>query len=198
MKIFSGIKKQYTILIIIVMGIILAVYFLFIFQPLLRKFMILNAEERTCRDQLAKARTVIADKNKIFNDVNNIVEKIKYYERRLPRNADISQVLEELIKMGQKSNVSFISIEPQSIQKIEIDPKIGATYLEIPIKLKLKGGYHEIAKFVNNIENSQRFMKVDYIKIVSSGENIKIHDIDLVVSAFALEDKKEVRKDNEK
>ena len=60
-------------------------------------------------------------------------------------------------------------------------------YLQIPIELKLKAGYHEFALFVNEVENFPQFMRVDDVKITGDIRKGKKHDISLTVSAFALE-----------
>jgi len=191
MKILDNLKKESVIVSAILGIIVLMFFFLFIIKPLLAKFMRLSEEERVLFARMKKARTLSTDKEKLLREVNEIEARINYYENRLPSDTDIPNVLEELIKLSKKNDITFISIEPQEIQKILIDEQEGTSFLEIPISLSLKAGYHEFAKFINDAESSNRFMAVNNIKVTNDVNYIEKHNIKLTISAFALAGKED-------
>lgn len=186
-------KKQLTkkdqILISGIIGVFIIVVLLFVtvFLPLIAKIVDLNKQEKTINAQLEKVETMAADKEKLSLEIKNISDKIKYIEKKLPKQTDIPEILEELIVVGEKSKVIFVMIEPQDIEKIAIGASQNKTYLEIPIEIKLRAGYHQFAKFINGVENFQRFMKVDNIKIRTKNKSDKLHEASLTVSAYAIE-----------
>ncbi len=180
-------KDQIFISGIILIGIIVLFCFMFIFQPMLKKIMDYTKEEETINAQLRNASNFAADKERLASEVENISKKIVFYEERLPKGTDIPQVLDELVKIGERSKVTFISIEPQEIERIHVGQTGKKNYLKIPIELKLKAGYHEFALFVNGVENFPQFMRVDDVKMTGDIRKGKKHDISLTVSAFALE-----------
>ncbi|MFH1092687.1 MAG: type 4a pilus biogenesis protein PilO [Candidatus Omnitrophota bacterium] len=172
----------------IIIGIIVLLCFMFIFQPMLKKIMDYTKEEENIKAQLRKASNLAADKEKLAAEVKNISKMIFFYEERLPKKTDIPQVLDELVKIGEKSEVTFISIEPQEIKRVHVGQSGQKNYIKIPIELILKAGYHEFALFVNGVENFPQFMRVDNVKINGDVSNTRKHDISLTVTAFALED----------
>ncbi|MBI4845268.1 MAG: type 4a pilus biogenesis protein PilO [Candidatus Omnitrophica bacterium] len=181
-------KEQVMISGIILIFLLMVMAYSFIFQPLIKTLIEDSKKENIMIEQMKNAENMVADKERLTKEVEEVKNKIKFYEQRLPSKVDIPQVLSELIDIGKKTNVIFDSIEPLNPEKITISEIEGKNYLEIPIEIRLKGGYHEFAKFVNEIENFRRFMKVDQIKISLNQASKTKHDISLVVSAFGVEE----------
>jgi len=183
-------KNQILISGIIGISIIVVLSFVFVFQPLIAKILDFNKQEKTIRDQLAKVESMSADKEKLSAELEIITDKIDYFEKKLPQQTDIPEILEELIKIGEKSDITFVMIAPQDIKQISVGDAQDKTYLEIPIEIKLKAGYHQFASFISGVENFEKFMKVDKIKISSIGfSSEKLHEASLTVSAYAIERK---------
>ncbi|MBU1085961.1 MAG: type 4a pilus biogenesis protein PilO [Candidatus Omnitrophica bacterium] len=185
-------SKKDQILIAGIIGIFIVVVLLFVtlFQPLITRILDYNKQEKAISEQLAKVESMSDDREKLALELENIAKKIDYFEKKLPQQTDIPEILEELIKIGEKSSVTFIMIEPQNTKQIAVGNSQEKTYLEIPIEVKLKAGYHQFAAFISGVENFQRFMKVDNIKISSKDDSTeKLHEASLTVSAYAIERK---------
>lgn len=181
-------KDQIFISGIVVILLFVALYFIFIAQPLLKKILDCSKEEERIKTQLKNAEQFARDKEKLAKEVEDIQDKINFYEERLPKKTDIPKVLDELIKIGKKSKITFVSLEPQAINKIQVGQS-EKVYLRMPMELKLKAKYHNFASFVNDVENLDHFMRVDDVKIVADKDHGSMHDISLTVSAYALEEK---------
>ncbi len=180
-------KDQITIAIIIFIFIMIVFYFIFALEPLLKKIFQYVQEEKVINAQLLNAENMVLDKEKLTKEVEEISNKIKYFEEKLPGDIDVPQILDELIAIGKKNNVVFVSIEPKSEEIVIIDEASGSRYIEAPIALRLKAGFHEFAAFINGIENFKRFIKIDDVRIASDSADFKKHNINLTVSAFGLE-----------
>ena len=113
-------KDQIFISGIVLIAIISVFCFMFIFQPMLKMIMDYAKEEEKINAQLKNASIFAADKERLSGEVKNISKKIIVYEKRLPQETDIPQVLAELVKIGEESKVTFISIEPQEIERIHV------------------------------------------------------------------------------
>ena len=168
------------------LGIALVIYGMFVMKPLIGSIAALSQKENALRMQVQNAQVMARDKDKLSEEVREIEKKIVFLESRLPTQVDVAQVLEQLIKIGKETDITFVSLEPQEIKRIAVNEQ-SAGYAQITIKLNLRTGYHAFGKFVTAIENSQRFMSVDTIKIVSSQNDQNRHDIGVVVNAYALE-----------
>ena len=168
------------------LGIALVIYGMFVMKPLIGSIAALSQKENALKAQLQNAQVMAKDKDKLAAEVKVIEGRIVFLESRLPTQVDVAQVLEQLIKIGKETDITFVSLEPQEIKRIAVNEQ-SAGYAQITIKLNLRTGYHAFGKFVTAIENSQRFMSVDKIKIVSSQNDQNRHDIGVVVNAYALE-----------
>ncbi|MFH2138819.1 MAG: type 4a pilus biogenesis protein PilO [Candidatus Omnitrophota bacterium] len=179
-------KNQYLIAGILIVFVFLVFYVMFVFMPLVSRLMKLSAEEKQIMNQLKNAETVFADKNKLTEEVENIKKKISYYEKRLPQEINVPEVLDSLIKMGKDSGVVFISIEPLDVDEIKISEESEDSYLQVPIQLSLKAAYHNLGKFINLIERSGRFMEIDSFQISPDQSEPHQHTVHLKVSSYSL------------
>ena len=111
-------------------------------------------------------------------------DKIQRYEGMLPAEQEIPKLLEDLSQMAKESNVKIVGLTPlQSKQGSQGPDEI---YQEIPIRISARSGYHELGKFLSNLENSDRFMKVADIKIKENKATPKKHDVELLVLTYVL------------
>jgi Tfp pilus assembly protein PilO len=58
------------------------------------------------------------------------------------------------------------------------------TYIEIPLEIALTADYHNLGRYINMIERSKRFAKVDQLEIAYDFENPDQQTVKLVVSTF--------------
>ena len=115
-------------------------------------------------------------------------DKIEICKKKLPYEKDIPNLLEHLSKTAKATGVKILAIEPVNPDvkiKQEAQEK-GGLYLEMPIKIDARAGYHQLGIFINKLENSERFMKVTDLRIEKEGSNAKMHDVSLVISTFVL------------
>lgn len=109
--------------------------------------------------------------------------RIDSYERMLPVEQEIPKLLESLSNTAKASGVKIVGITPLQ-SKQEANPE--QIYQEIPILINAKSGYHELGKFISDLENSDRFTKVADIKIKAGGLTPKRHDVELLVLTYML------------
>ena len=110
--------------------------------------------------------------------------KIEEYGRMLPAEQEIPKLLEDLSDMAKKSNVKIVGITPTQNKQEAQAPD--AIYQAIPILISARSGYHELGKFLSDLENSDRFMKVADLKIKANNTAPKRHDIELLVLTYVL------------
>lgn len=111
-------------------------------------------------------------------------DRIESYERTLPAGQEIPKLLSDLSDMAKRSGVKIVGITPLPPK----DDKVPAQtiYQEIPILISAKSGYHELGKFISNLETSDRFMKVADISIKSNKASPKRHDVEILVLTYIL------------
>ncbi|MDD5428100.1 MAG: type 4a pilus biogenesis protein PilO [Candidatus Omnitrophica bacterium] len=110
-------------------------------------------------------------------------DKIDSYESILPAEQEIPKLLEGLSEMAKKANVKIVAITPIQTKQ---EPQANQAYQEMPILINARSGYHELGRFLNSLENTDRFMKVVDISIKENKATPKKHDVEILVLTYML------------
>lgn len=111
-------------------------------------------------------------------------EEIQYVEARLPNSRDVPRLLAELNEIATREEIAYAEME--TLETREFD-----RYVEIPLRIVLRSPYHDLGRFLNNVENSDRFSKIDGIQIDWDPEEPEMHEVNLTLSTFMFVEKPE-------
>ncbi len=182
----SKIKSEYLLAICAIL--IVAILFLSynnIFKPLLGKIKQLSEQiEQTERD-IQRAKVSPDSLKSLGAKIERLKTQIDYYQRKLTSKVDVPQILKELNQIAEPLKLKIVSVNP--LVKEEIPLPGGEEFIfQVPIRISLKGGYHQLGIFINKIENSTRFMKIADLKLTAVSRDIWAHDIELVITSYGL------------
>lgn len=172
--------------IIVVAGIAIAVayfYVKFLLLPQIHGAARSFKKANTMRSEVKTAENDIAKIDKLKKEISAYRSKIEVYERMLPVEQEVPKLLESLSTMANSSSVKIVGITPLASRQEESPENI---YQEIPIMISAKSGYHELGKFLSDLESSDRFMKVADIGIRENSSSVKRHDVELLVLTYVL------------
>ncbi len=93
--------------------------------------------------------------------------------RQLPSKTEVEGLLVDISQTGLASGIEFQLFKPQGEQFIEF-------YAELPIKMKMTGGYHEFGNFVSGVAALPRIVTLHDISIV---EDKKSQQLTMEVTA---------------
>ncbi|MFA5085496.1 MAG: type 4a pilus biogenesis protein PilO [Candidatus Omnitrophota bacterium] len=177
-----------TLLLTVLVSLIAAVLYLyFVFVPQVIRVFKLTANAGRMNSELKSARVLIKDFESLSRSLKEQSRKVESYEKKLPAEQEIPALLENLSNMAKNSNIKIVGIVPaMSYFKDEKPVKQSQIYREIPILITAKSGYHELGRFLSNLENADRFMKVADIDIKANKANPKKHDVELMVCTYTL------------
>jgi type IV pilus assembly protein PilO len=180
-------QTQILLLVVFVSFAAALSYLYFIFIPQTSSVFKLYRDVGKMRSDLRSARLVIADADKLKNNLQEHSKKVDSYEKKLPAEQEIPTLLENLSSMAKDSSIKIIGIVPAMPRsKDDKSAPKSAIYREIPILITAKSGYHELGRFLGNLENADRFMKVVDIEIKANKATPKKHDVDLMVCTYTL------------
>ncbi|MDD5174227.1 MAG: type 4a pilus biogenesis protein PilO [Candidatus Omnitrophica bacterium] len=178
---------QTLLLTVLVSLIAAALYLYFVFVPQVIRVFKLTADAGRMNSELKSARVLIKDFESLSRSLKEQSRKVESYEKKLPAEQEIPALLENLSNMAKNSNIKIVGIVPaMSYFKDEKPVKQSQIYREIPILITAKSGYHELGRFLSNLENADRFMKVADIDIKANKANPKKHDVELMVCTYTL------------
>lgn len=94
--------------------------------------------------------------------------------QQLPKDTEVPGLLEDIDEFGRGSGLT--------IQKIVLEnEQVGEFYVELPIRIEVKGGYHEFGAFVSGIAGMPRIVSLHDFNIRNSKDGAAL--LDMVINA---------------
>ncbi len=128
----------------------------------------LNAQNRVYN---AKKLTYTADRIALLQKQERQRQQLKM----LPKEAEISSFLSSLSLLANASGLSMDLVQPQ-------DEEASGFYVKIPVKLRVSGRYHQLAKFFYSVGTLERIINMENIEL---GEPF-LRDGDVLLKAQSL------------
>ncbi len=103
--------------------------------------------------------------------------------RSVPGQEEFPLFLEDVSRVGREQDIKIVAIEPRRA----VDSP-DQTHVKISIMVDAYCGYHQLGRFVSNLESADRLMKVTGIKLQKSEVDSERHHVLLNVTAFCLKE----------
>jgi type IV pilus assembly protein PilO len=123
----------------------------------------LNQQLATVEAELAKAKKNARELNDWRSKMKKKESQYKSVMRALPEKEEIPSLLAGISQAGKDSGLDFLLFQP----KKEL-PK--GFYAEIPVEIKVNGGYHQIAVFFDKVANLPRIVNLRRVKIAPTSQ----------------------------
>lgn len=93
--------------------------------------------------------------------------------KRFITESQVSTLLQDISDLANNNDVRILQVKPSRDQKASADTKLnpGPGLTVFYIALDLTGSFHQLGKFINDLENSQVFLMVQELKIDSQKDN---------------------------
>ncbi|MDD5310403.1 MAG: type 4a pilus biogenesis protein PilO [Candidatus Omnitrophica bacterium] len=169
----------------------------FLMIPSFRKLSELRKDIIKETETLKKDEALIASKSQLQARLAAAQEKLKVYENAMPRYSEMPGILQKIAEVAYENKVKIIKVEPLRTEKAEpAKPKAAqakpeakkpaSIYMEIPIQVEVKGGYHAIGQFINGVETAVNIMSIGDIEIKANPEDMQNHNARLLIVAYVL------------
>ena len=105
-------------------------------------------------------------------DVEELDRQLKMAITRLPDEKEIPELLSSISNLGRDSGLDILVFrqKPEAYQEF---------YAEVPVEMQVRGGYHQVAQFLDQVGKLDRIVNVSDISI----KDPKVVDDDLVLLA---------------
>ena len=108
-----------------------------------------------------------------------LLTQIEQYRKRLPEEPDPSWLVREAVELGQKAGLELTTISQES-------PKPFAQFVRLAIILQFTATYHQLGTFLDYLEGSERFIRVDHLDLQSPRDASGPASVGLTLSTFYL------------
>lgn len=128
-------------------------YYMFLFQPL-------HTERKNLQTKLSELEQKIVKKEHVAKEVERnkeqlivLKEDLKSALTKLPDQKEIPGLLSALSDAGRNAGLEFVLFEPTTSVNKEF-------YDEIPVKLTVNGGFHDMAVFFEKVARLPRIVNI--------------------------------------
>jgi Tfp pilus assembly protein PilO len=91
-------------------------------------------------------------------EVSALLTQVERYRKRLPEEPDPSVLLRDVMALVQQSGVQLTSVMREAPQEL-------SQFTLLRVNLQVDASYHQIGAFLDALERSDRFMRVERLKV---------------------------------
>ena len=175
-----GAKTKVGIVFLIVLIPVIAFYFAF-YQPNSEKIQGLKAKEVSMQKTLKEVKEKASELAKFEQELKAAEMLFQEAAVLLPDEKEIPQLLKDISSLGRTAGLDFLTFKP--LADIPKD-----FYAEIPITINVRGPYHNMGFFFDQVSKLERIVSVSNVKMGSpkkeAGEMLLKSDCRLVTYRF--------------
>jgi len=121
----------------------------------------LEKEHAKLSAELEKARKMVGNLARLEAEYERLHDQWLSAQDLLPEEKEMPELLRQVTSAGNKSGVRFALFEPQPPQPKEF-------FSEHPVKIKVRGNYHQIGIFLSRLANMSRIVNVSKLELNST------------------------------
>jgi len=181
------IRKNQKLIIygIITLCILIANFNLF-FKPTISSLKKTTPQLRDLQRKLNSARKDVANMPMYKTQIEDMRNKLSSTKKRFSTKQEISSLLKGLSDIAKESGVKIIGITPHAAVSEKGQAATASTYQKFPISIRATCGYHQLGYFLNDVENSDTFMRVADIRISVDSQAPNRHMVFIVLNTYIL------------
>jgi type IV pilus assembly protein PilO len=131
------------------------------YHPMSAKITSLSNEYEKMSAELEKARKTVGNLAKLEAEYNRLHDKWLAAQGLLPKEKEVADLLRKVTRVGNQAGIDFLLFEPQ--------PPVPKEFItENPVKVKVRGEYHQLGIFLSKVANLDRIINVSAMHIKPS------------------------------
>jgi len=139
-------------------------FFYLVYMPKSTKLDELKNNYDSLETKLLKAKADASKLAKLKEEYKEAQGKFRFVLQLLPDKKEIPSLLENVSNSGRRAGLEFLLFQPT--QEVLRD-----FYAEIPVKIQVSGGYHNLAMFFDKVARLSRIVNVSNISIKNAGSS---------------------------
>ena len=141
-----------------VFALIIAAFIFLLYKPKLEKIGKLKKDLKSLEQKLVVAKKNAANLKKFQKKMQEAEVQFKTAMKALPEKEEIPSLLTSISRSGQDVGLEFLEFTPKAEVRKEF-------YAEIPVSIKVNGGYHDLAIFFDKVARLSRIVNIKNINI---------------------------------
>jgi len=176
---FDNLSPAKKILIVLVVAALIpGLYWWSIYRGKSDTIKRLNNDLSNKQAKLNENKAIARNLPRFKEEVEKLNLKLDQVVQELPNSREIPDLLEKISNLGAVSGLEVVFIKPQA-------DKNQGFYAEVPIQMKVKGGYHDLGMFLDALSKLPRIINVSDITLGNPKVDERSGGIVLDISALA-------------
>lgn len=144
-----------------------------------------QAREQSLRDDYRKKLVQAVNLDALKKQLEQVQQYVSQLEKQLPSKAEMDALLSDINQAGLGRSLQFELFRPGQVSVKEY-------YAELPITVKVTGGYHDIGLFAADIANLSRIVTLNNLSIAPIKERDGFLVLECVAKTFRYLDQEEI------
>ena len=178
---FSDPKIQKISLVVLIVLAGLYGYYEYVFAPKREAFSQIRTKLENLETQVNDARAVVAqnDTTELRLELERVTKELALVESLLPTNEDLPKLLESVSRVAMRNGVKSAMFEPSAPIQHEL-------YRELPYKMMVRCGYHQLASFLADVSSFHRVIKPTGVSLSRETSNDQVNEGRTLVADVTL------------
>lgn len=181
-------NKQTAFLSVILACISVGAMLYFAFFPALKGFQMVSQQIEEKKTGLSTIKTPRVEQGELDGKVSKTKEQLEILKKRIFWESDIGRFLNEITLLAADLKISFVSLKPEAaaVVSAEKDKKSAQDYplTEAAILIIMRSNYNDLVKFLERIEQNDKFIAVQSLQIETDQQDVYSHTIRMDLSIF--------------
>ena len=140
-----------------------ALYWYVLYQPYVEEMEALQEKINVRQQTVYKHKQIAAKLDTFKAQVSDLEVRLHALLRELPESREIPGLIRQISDVGVRTGLQISLIKPQPEQRKEF-------YAEIPIQVRVKGPYHAVGRFLDDLAHLERIISVNGIQIEATSQ----------------------------
>ena len=167
-----------ALLILVIAGVLVGLYWYSFYRSKADVYNRLKTEYSNKQAKLNENQAIARNLPRFKAEGEKLNLQLARVVQELPNKREIPNLLETLSNLGSINGLQVVYVKPRSDVNKDF-------YAEVPIQIKVKGGYHELGMFLDSVSKLPRIINVGNITMGHPVEDKGTGSIVLDISALA-------------
>ena len=170
-------KVQSILICVSVFAVIFVLFWFLSYWPRWQSIGKLDAEYKRLTADLERSKKNAQQLEALRKEFESKQRDFNLVMKSLPEKEEISSLLTGVSQSGQQAGLEFLLFQPQG----EVNKNF---YAEIPVSIRVQGGYHNVAQFFDKVANLSRIVNIRNIQISRDKDGMLITSCEAVTYKF--------------
>ncbi len=166
------------ILVLVIVALIFGLYWHLVYRGKARTIDRLRNDLSNKQAKLNENEAIARNLPRFKQEVEKLNLQLARVVQELPNQREIPNLLETINNLGGVNGLDVIYIKPQN----DVDKGF---YAEVPIAIKVRGGYHELGLFLDAVSKLPRIINMSNVTLGNAKEDERSGAIILSIDALA-------------